>query len=304
MRTALVINARQKQDHVARAVHGALSQTLPCSIFLSDQMSTDDTLLQMQRAVEAFGPHPHELTVLECRVGGPFCMASANAHFSWLVDQVPADTEYIFQCSGDDYSMPDRLKVCMEEIDRLSIKPACVACTMYFEKPGETNRQAVSGYPKESGFVSAADGLNHLAYGSTIHGWNAEFLRKVKDMPENSTPDVVLGFLASLDAGFYVVCNSQHVHVTHADLNNLGFQGRMLAATGEDALRHNEGNHYQLCAMLCRCFDAAYQLHPDGIPQDAYQALLNHILGQSRAWLEARKKLHQMKIQPMKIEEL
>lgn len=277
---------------------------MPCTILLSDQMSTDDTLIQMQRAVESFGPHPHEVIVLECRVGGPFCMASANAHFSWLVDQVPADTEYIFQCSGDDYSLPDRVKVCMDEIDSFRIKPACVACTMYFEVPGTTNRESVSGYPKTSGLVPAAEGLTNLAYGSTIHGWNAEFLRKTKDFPGNSTPDVVLGFLASLDAGFYVVANPQHVHVQHADINNLGFQGKLRAATGEDAWRHAEANHYQLAAMYSRCFDAAYQLHPEGLPDRAYEALLNNIFSQSRAWLEARKKLHQMHIQPMTMEEL
>jgi len=298
VRTCFVINARQKQDHVAKAVHGALSQTVPCEILLSDQGSTDDTILQMARSVDAFGTNHHQVRIVECPIVGPFCMEMANAHFEWACEQVAPDTEYIFQSSADDYSLPDRVKVCMEEIDRLEIKPSCIACTMYYEEPGKINRQSVSGYPTETGFVKAGEGLLKLAYGSTIHGWHVDFVKKVKGMAGKNTPDVLWGFLAALDKGFYVVTNPQHVHVTHADLNNLGFQGKMRAATGEEAFRMAELNVYQLLHLYYSCAGCAQQLWPEGIPQDDWNAVLNQIFGLSKAWLDARNKLHELKITP------
>lgn len=303
MRAAFVINARQKENFVRRACLGAIAQTYPCEIIFSDQGSTDSTLAIMQEvaATQVTNAH-HQVRVLQCPIEGPFCMQMANAHMDWLFEQVAPDTEYIFQCSADDYSLPDRVAVCMNAIDQFEIKPSCVACVMYFEEPGTTNRESVSGYPKSSGFVKAGDGITNLAYGSTIHGWRRDFALKIKGMAAEHTPDVLMGWLASLDEGFYVVANPQHVHVTHADVNNLGFQGRMRGASGELAHQLAELNHYQLAALYWACMDASQKLWPQGIDDKDWHPLLNMILGQSHAWLDARKKLHQLHIEPKGME--
>lgn len=304
MRTAFVINTREKGKHIYRAVASALAQTYPCSILVSDQGSTDNSIVEIERAFkECKSGAAHHFELLRCPIQGPFCMAAANAHFSWLCDQVAPDTEYIFQCSGDDYSLPTRVEVCMDRVDGLKINPACIATTMFFQQPNSDKRDVASGYPKQDGFVSAADGLNNLAYGSTIHGWSREFLKRTKDVPGSSTPDVVLGWLASLDRGFYVICNPQHVHVTHADIGNLGFQGKMRAAQGEEALQLAEANHYQLARLYALCASEAFKSFRSAITPEAWDVVTRMILGQTEGWINARSKLHQMKITPMIFDE-
>src|SRR3990167_2052528 len=99
---------------------------------------------------------------------------------------------------------------------------------MHFLESGQElqGQVPVSGFPQTTGYVAAGEGLLKLAYGSTIAGYRRGFLLWVGEQ-NDSTPDVYWGFLAALDKGFYVVANPQHVHCTHADVQNTGFQGRM-----------------------------------------------------------------------------
>ena len=108
----------------------------------------------------------------------------------------------------------------------------------------------------------------------------------------------MFGFLAALDKGFYVVANPQHVHCEVASLSNMGFQGKLRAATGEDALCVAELNHFQLLRLYFACWEAAQSLHPEGISDEDTNAIVNMILGQSKGWLDARSRLHANKIIP------
>jgi len=296
MRAAFVINARQKQDYVARSVRGALEQTYPCEVVLSDQCSTDQTLQIMRDTVDSFGPTHHTVKIVQCPIDLPFSMEAANRHMDWLWQQTSPECDWIFQASADDYSLPDRVKICMEAVDANPC--SAVACTMFFEKPGETNRQSVSGYPRESGYIKAGEGLMRLAYGSTIGGYSREFLAKYAALAGKHTPDVLWGWLAALDKGFYVVSNPQHVHCEVASLTNMGFQGKLRAATGEDALRVAELNHFQLCNLYDRCATLAQEFHPDGVPADDWSAVIQMVLGQTGAWLRAREVLHEHGLTP------
>jgi hypothetical protein len=169
---------------------------------------------------------------------------------------------------------------------------------MYFETPGAENRQGTSGYPLQSGYVQPADGLSKLAFGSVIAGYSRAFLQKM-DYGHEHTLDVYYGLMAALDRGYYVVKDEQHVHLMHSSADNMGFTGKLRAATGDEALRVAELNHFQLLSLYDYCLVQAGHYHPDGIPRVVYDTCINIILGQSRAWLDARKKLHANNLIPM-----
>lgn len=301
MKIGFVVNARQKEKFVARAVRSALEQTVPCEIILSDQGSTDKTLEVMKQAVRDFGQTHHNVRIVECPIKGPYSMQLCNAHFGWAWRQLPPDVEYIFQLSADDYSLPDRVKVCMEGLEdakRMRPKPpSALGCTFYFEAPGTVDRNRRSGFPASTGFVDAGEGMLKLAYGSTIHAFRRDFLEKLDDGGPN-TADVYMCFLAALADGFYVVCNPQHVHVEHASIDNMGFGGKLAAATGDDVYRITELNHYQLLQLYDACFTKAMELYGQNINPGAHNACLNMIFGQAKALLEARKVLHSKGIIP------
>lgn len=318
MKVAFVVNARNKATLVARAVKGALSQTHPCHILLSDQHSTDGTYEAMEKSLSET-PMPmarvaeppeidlvldrdikevprHKVDLLRCPIEGKYGMLAHNQHVRWLVDQT--DAEWIFQCSADDYSLPDRVRVCMQAVEKNPC--AAVGTTMRFEAPGKPEDGAVSGYPTESGYVSAGLGIHRMAYGSCIWGYRRDFLLKVGlDVP--CTMDVYLGYLASLDNGAYVVANPQHVHYMAADLGNMGFQGKMRAAEAsgdkETIARINELNRFQLFELYFKTALRAQELYPlshDGDRNAITQMLINQACG----WYQERANLHANSITP------
>lgn len=302
MKAAFVINARNKAKWVGNAVHGALSQTYPCHIILSDQFSTDGTIEAMTNAAMSsqgvVGNKEHKIEVVPCPIEGKYGMRACNEHFMWAASQT--DAEWIFQCSADDYSLPDRVRVCMEAVKANDC--SVVANTMFFVQPGEEHTEASprSGFPPHSGYVGPGEGLWKMAYGSTIAGFHRDFLSKVGSAGD-STMDVYYGFLAACDKGFYVVANPQHVHVMHAELDNMGFQGKMRAAeeSGDHTtiMRLNELNRFQLLDLYFSTLAKASQLYPM-IHVNDKNAILQMVLDQANGWLLERKKLHAEGITP------
>lgn len=297
MKPSFLIQNFNKGRYVYRAVASALAQNIPCDIVIGDAQSTDNSLDEINRAVrEAPRGAEHEVRVLvkETRDNNTFLAATGTT--MWLAKAATGDI--VLQCSSDDYSLPDRARVCVEAVAEHPC--SIIATTMYFEKDGETNRESQSGYPKESGYVKAGDGIINLAYGSVIAGYTREFLDKCGHMMiGDHTPDVLMGWLAALDKGFYVVANPQHVHVTHANEENLGFQGRMRAATGEDALLLAEANHAQLLFLYDACAKFGEELYPKGIDPYDWNCLLNMIFGQTKGLIAARKMLNTHKLRPL-----
>ena len=297
MKPALIINCRNKEKYVSMAVAGALSQTVPCEIVVADFASEDKSRDSIQLAIDT-APRgaEHSVKFLKCDWPTRSIMEDMNKNVTWLWQQTESD--WIFQTSADDYDLPDRVKVCMEAV--AGNPCSAMETTQYFQEPGvDYTKQSVpvSGFPQESGYVQAGPGLMALAYGSTIGGYSREFLTKVGDCGPN-TPDVMWGFLAALDKGFYVVANPQHVHVNVKDVNNTGFQGKMGGAAGDELLRLAELNHFQLMRLYFACADKALELRPDGVPQEHWVPVMNMILGQAKGLLNAREVLHAKQITP------
>lgn len=293
MRVAFIINCRNKERWVRRSCLGALAQTYPCEIIFSDQRSTDRSWIEMQGAVMA-GERgaEHAVRMLQCPVGGAYGMLAMNQHVDWIVDQT--DAEWIFQASADDYSLPGRVAACMKAVEANPCD--AVACHMHFDLPDGT-RTGATGWPRHSGYIKAGEGLLNLAYGSTIAGYSREFLKRAGSAGRN-TPDVFWGYLAALGKGFYVVAEPHHVHVTHADAQNTGFQGKLRAAEGDELARLNELNHLQLFALYKACADQANRMFPESVPWEDFGPVINTMLAQAGAWLEARYVLMDKGITP------
>lgn len=303
MRPAFIVNNRNKEKYVGRAVAGALAQTYPCEIIISDFSSTDNSCAEIEKAISTCASGAdHEVKFVHCPLpNAESKMISCNLHIKWLVEQTEA--EWIFQCSSDDYSLPDRVKVCMaalDEMKRAGKETSGIATTMRFEDPEHPEQIAVSGYPTESGYVSGGIGIHKMAYGSTIWAYRRDFLLKVGlDVP--CTLDVYLGYLASLDKGYYVIANPQHVHFMAHDLENIGFQGKMRAAelAGDKGTIHriNELNRFQLFELYYYTKVRQQALYPMAHADDQ-NALLNMMISQAVGWYNERANLHKNKVAP------
>ena len=181
---------------------------------------------------------------------------------------------------------------------------SAIATTMFFVTPeqaqdvltGVNFKAPISGFPTQTGYVDAGEALQRLGYGSVIAGYSRKFLDKVGGF--DVTPDVFYGFLAALDEGFYVVASPQHIHVQHAKESNLGFGGKLLAAEGDELVRLNELNQFQLYKIYHSLLNKTAELFPLGIRQDHLNAVYSMMLNHSMGWFGARQQLHQQKITP------
>lgn len=298
----LVIN-RNKSKWVSRAVQGALSQTVPCHVVISDQGSTDNSMSVILGEVENYQaqreglPPFHKITILECPVDDAYGMRACNRHIAWCIDQLPADTDWIFQCSSDDYSLPDRVSHCLQSIANVTQPVVGICNAMFFEAPGETNRSNGTGFPTASGFVNAGEGLMRLVYGSTIWAYRRDWLLKV-GLDVSCTLDVYLGFLAAL-YGLYYCHSPQHVHGIHTDVEfQMGFDGRLRNATDDNRPILEELNILQLQSLYMDCIIRAQELHPEGIPAEAQNACVQMILNCAFGLREKRMALNAMGIRP------
>lgn len=309
MKAAFVVNARDKASRAALAVKGALSQTYPCHILLSDQGSEDGTYEVMEKTLAEFEMPPrkeivgsetitvpfHKVDLLRCPVKGPYSMSSHNRHMDWLIEQT--DAEWIFQCAADDYSLPRRVAACMEAV---ATKPCSIVATnMFFVNPGEEPGNMQSGVPQ--GYIPAGQGLVKLVYGSTIHGFHRDFLKKAGPVPAACTMDVYWGYLAALDKGYYVVGEPLHVHYNAADVKNMGFMGKLRGAEAagdtEELARLNELNRFQLFELYFNCKASQQRLFPLAHQEDQ-QAALQMMVDQAVGWYGERVKLHTLGITP------
>ena len=300
------VNNLNKGEWVYRACASALSQTIPCNILFTDAHSSDNSLDEMLRAIEE-SPRGADHNVVLWR--DPLLRVSTFQSFSehWMhvvlniAKEKYPESEWILQCSSDDISLPDRAKVCMEAVKHNPC--SAIATTMFFADPlqavdimsSKPVQVPVSGFPVQTGYVNAGEGLQRLGYGSVIAGYSRKFLEKVGGF--NVTPDVFYGFLAALDEGFYVVANPQHIHIQHAKESNLGFGGKLLAASGDELARLNELNQFQLYRTYFATMQRAAEVY-GSIKQDDLNGLYSMMLNHGMGWYQARENLHRYHITP------
>lgn len=295
------INSFNKSEHTYKACISALAQDIPCNVLFTDMQSADDSWDHIERAVkEAPRGADHSVVWLKTPTAGINTFSSLSDHFTFalqIMKEKFQDSKWLLQCSADDYSLPSRARVCMESVENNPCD--AIANTMFFAEPGQDpfkDQLPISGFPTQTGYVHAGEGIQRLAYGSVIAGYSVEFLNRIGGF--DVTPDVYYGYAAALGKGFYVVADPQHVHVQHPSEKNLGFGGKLKAASGDELARLNELNHLQLLKLYRECLAIGQKIRPDGIPQHDLIPLLNTMLGQSIALLDAREILRVKGITP------
>ncbi len=303
-RPAFLITVLNKERMIYQSVRSALAQTYPCDIYISDAGSTDNTPSEIERALQHSHSHPHHtITRLRPQLSEVKCgLRILNEHLMWCFKEIP--NEWIFQCSGDDWSLPDRVAACMKALE--THKAAAIATPQYHLPEGAPSGTLMSCTAAEhlNGYLSAQDGIEKLGFGGCIAGYKREFILKVGS-PGLATPDLLWGYLAALDDGYFVVPEPHHVHTDAANPDNNGFGGRMnyWASTGDDATiaKLNELNRFQMLGHYYECAVRQETLYPDA-PPVARQALANAMFGQALGWYRDRVALHEKKIEPMSMD--
>lgn len=100
---AVIVPAWNAAGTVARAVRAALTQTVPCAVFLIDDDSTDDTVGRARAAAEALGPAAERLTILH----QPQNMGPAAARNAGI--EAARSADWIALLDADDFMAGDRI---------------------------------------------------------------------------------------------------------------------------------------------------------------------------------------------------
>lgn len=158
--------------------------------------------------------------------------------------------------------------------------------------------------PHLRGYLSAADGITKLGFGSCIAGYKRSFIMKVGS-PGLATPDIFWGYLAALDEGFLVVPEPLHVHTDAASPENNGFGGRLLAAATKgdevELAQLNELNRFQMLGHYYECAVRQEALYPNA-RADAKSAVIHALITQAVGWYRDRVNLHRKGIEPVSMD--
>ena len=234
MKAAYAIFARDKAHnavHVERQVRAAFAQTYPCEILLSDQGSTDGTRELLARLAEEYAfehegqPVHHVVRVLDCPETAVRGMAGMNAHLAWLQDQT--DAEYFIHASADDDAAPERAAVLVEAFERTGAD--MVGGAMLFRDPSGVKPDSRTSFGRE-GWVSVQEMVELKVGGGAAAGWRRDFWHRISPIPGVCGLDVWMPPLACVLGGFYFVNVPLYTYYHHADGNNTGLEGALLAA--------------------------------------------------------------------------
>lgn len=300
-RPAFFVTVLNKERMIYKSVMGALSQTYPCDIYISDAGSTDDTPSEIERALANADIYPqHTITRLHPQLSEVKCgLRILNEHLMWCFEQI--QNEWIFHSSGDDWSLPHRVEACMKALE--TNKAAAVA-TPQFHLPenGKLEGPVPSTVaPHLKGYLSAQDGINKLGFGGCIAGYRRDFILKV-GTPGLATPDVFWGYLAALDDGYFVVPEPHHVHTDSPNPDNNGFGGRLMYAAqiGDETelAQLNELNRFQMFGHYYECAIKQEAYYPRA-PAEAKAAIMNAMFSQAIGWYRERVEMHRRKMEPI-----
>lgn len=300
-RPAFLVTVLNKERFVYQSVMGALAQTYPCDIYISDAGSTDNTPQEIDRALENKHLCPqHTVTRLQPKLSEVKCgLRILNEHLMWCFNEI--HNEWIFQCSGDDWSLPNRVDACMSALRNHEV--SAIGTTQFHLKEGEKLEGKVpcTAAAHLCGYLSPQDGINKLGFGGCIAGYKKSFVLKVGS-PGLATPDIFWGYLASLDEGYFVVPEPHHVHMDAANPDNNGFGGRMMywADKGDEntLAQINELNRFQMFGHYWECALAQERLFPNA-SMEAKSAIANAMFAQGIGWYKERLNLHSMGIEPI-----
>lgn len=239
MLASVVIFARNKVAHVARALRSALAQTYsPLEILVSDQASTDGTREVIHKIAETYSG-PHELRLLDCPSTEYKGSIGLTRHMNWLMEHVRG--EVTLSCAADDYMLPHRAEHVVQCFQETGAQ--MVACKTQFENGGEV--KALTQHDRE-GWLDMKEIVKGLAVSSSDTNWRTSLWKQAGPMPELCTFDVWLPPIALVLGGVWFTRKVCHTYIQHADVENQGLDGVIRALAPKDQTPVLEAAQFQL----------------------------------------------------------
>ena len=278
------------------ALRGALLQTHPCRIIVSDQGSEDLSREVVLHVLKDYsGIHTVELKICpEIKNRGH---TGYNDHYNWF--QKTFKYDICLSCSADDLSHPDRVEKTVKAYEENNM-PSMVLTKQLFCDPGPDHTLVAIGqscYPEESRFLNGTEIIKELVGGSSTQSWSYEFAEEIGPLSVSCLPDVYMPFLASQSKkGCYYLNEAVHSFIRWVDANNMGASGVMAAATTEEEkARISEVSLYQLTNAYVRCAEKSEELYPEGKDSQAcYEKIVTH----AAQWANQRNDMTMHRIQP------
>ncbi|GHA78700.1 glycosyltransferase family 2 protein [Cognatilysobacter bugurensis] len=139
-RVTIALIAYKAAETIREALDGALAQTVPCEILISDDASPDDTYAIAQAHVAGYAG-PHSVTVRRNEVN-----QGVTGHVNTLLAM--ASGEIVVLMAGDDISKPTRVATLLDAFDA---DPGCFVMGSAVDEmgpQGEPLRAGVQGMPE------------------------------------------------------------------------------------------------------------------------------------------------------------
>lgn len=291
---ALVTPCFNKAAHVERSVRSMLAQTYsPMELIFSDQGSTDGSLEIVERLVQGYNG-PNRVRVLKCPDTEFRGMAGFNRHLNWIHEQI--DTDVVMICSADDLNHPDRAKLTMAAYEEFN--PSYVNTGVEYFQPDGTSC-GISAHPAESGWVDPIENIELLIGSSGSSSWARDLWDGLAPMTGVESTDFVMPFFATLSRGLYYVRDGLHAYFNHADLDNTGMGGVLLAARSEEEGKAlGETNNYHFLSNWCAILRRLQALNI-GLSPEMYEVVTNKVVSSANLWAMTRDALTMQRIQPL-----
>lgn len=291
-KASIILFARDKVTHVARALRSCFSQTYePLEILVGDQGSVDGTRAVLYKLISEYkGPHTvkfYDFPDTEYR-----SFIGMNRHIAFLMDRAEGDAAFV-QCA-DDWSEPNRIEVQMEVLRRTGAD--MVAGKMQFEEKGEIIGMTGSDH---EGWLSMKQIVEDKTASSCNTDWTTDFWHRAKPIPEIVGPDVWLPPLACAMNGVYMHQTPVYTYTRTADANNTGLEGVARGLVGDDALPVVESAQSQYAYAM---YEVLTWLAKKGLgTQEQLDAVHKEMMMRLVSMFELRRQLIYRRVDPYRM---
>lgn len=312
-KVSFIVPARDKAHFVGDTVRSVLEQTYsPMEIVLSDQGSTDDTFGILTEMANSYNG-PNTVRVVQCPHTELRGMAGLNLHLNWLHEQIEGDL--VIMCSADDLNHPDRAAYTVQAW--LEHNPSYVGTgVQYLDRDKKWHGEITAyrlGDDETDGWVDPVDNVKLLVGSSASSCWARDLYDKYGPLRGVESQDVLLPFFATLERGLYFVKKQLHAYVRHADPNNTGLGGVLLAAQeGEKAAVTDEEkaeagksvgaaletNNYHYTSNYYAILRRLTQMQINITPE-VEEALLRKTVEAGNIWAISRDNITMGRVEPM-----
>ncbi len=299
MKVSFIVPTRNKAKWVERAANSYLRQTYaPMEIVFFDQASTDGTL-EILKDLAAKYDGKNTARVLSCppHAGGA---AGMNADIKWVHAQIDGDV--ILWGNADDFAYPTRTEKVVAAFREFN--PSWVSsCQYYMDKDliiqGETQLPNPDGSAKRDRKVEFAEAVRLQVGSSGALNYARDLWDKYGPMRGIEQNDIVLPLMSFLERGMYFLSEPTHAYVFHANADNQGIGGRLLAATDEkEKMQLEETNVFNLSSNWMSVLRRLTE-YKVAVPPEVLNELNVMLWGVVQAWEEKRRALTLSGVRPL-----